>query len=229
MKDGRAAKRKDIEALSPTLWQRLTKRTKEAGVTKEYSFLESKALKEQMYIGVKRGLMGDLTGSYVWLLVPLLNTSGQLANAVALEAFSTRVNDESNTETELNDARTEKETSEGSADETEPASSGKATYFFRILNTSNSLKASQENLETELESFMKKMNRCMIDINFRREVIYLPDDKLEEPRYVQYRFALAKIPSLVMLRNQFIGRVVHSSFDQWTSDVTSLLDFKTKG
>jgi hypothetical protein len=30
------------------------------------------------------------------------------------------------------------------------------------------------------------------------------------------------------LRNQFIGRVVHSSFDQWKSDVTSLLDFNAK-
>jgi hypothetical protein len=68
----------------------------------------------------------------------------------------------------------------------------------------------------------------MIDINFRRDVIHLPDDKFENPRYVQYRFAVAKIPSLTMLRNQFIGRVVHSSFDQWKSDVTSLLVFNAK-
>lgn len=72
MKDGRAAKRKDLDALSPTFWQRLTKKTEEAGVSQEYAYLESKALKEQMRIGLKRGLMGDLTGSYVWLIVPLL-------------------------------------------------------------------------------------------------------------------------------------------------------------
>jgi len=227
MKDGRAAKRKDIEALSANLWQRLTKRTEEAGINQEYAFLESKALKEQMHIGVKRGLMGDLTGSYVWLLVPLLNASGKLQNAVALEAFSTNPSDGQEAETEPDETDAENEANEKSADGTEPATGGKATYFFRILGGSDYLKA-QADPAFELENFMKNMNRCMIDINFRREVIYLPDDKLDNPKYVQYRFAVAKMPSLRMLRNQFIGRVMHSSFDQWKSDVTSLLDFNAK-
>jgi hypothetical protein len=221
MKDGRAANRKNIDALSPTFLQRLIKKTEEAGVSQEYAFLESKAMKEQMHIGVKRGLMGDLTGSYVWLLVPLLNASGKLTNAVALEAFSTRANGAPDTETESGDAEAERETNEESA-------CGKATYFFRILNRSNYPNASQEKLGTELESFIKNMNRCMIDINFRREAIYLTDDNLEKPRYAQYRFAVAKIPSLMTLRRQFIGRVVHSSFNQWKNDVTSLLDFNAK-
>jgi hypothetical protein len=30
------------------------------------------------------------------------------------------------------------------------------------------------------------------------------------------------------LRNLFIGRVIHSSVDQWKSDVTSLLEFNNK-
>jgi len=227
MKDGRAAKRKGIEALSATLWQRLTKRTEEAGISQEYAFLESKALKEQMHIGVKRGLMGDLTGSYVWLLVPLLNSSDKLENAVALEAFSTNPSDGQEAETEPDDTEAEKEANEKSADGTEPATGGMATYFFRVLGRSDYLKA-QADLTVELESFMKNMNRCMIDVNFRREVIYLPDEKLDNPKYVQYRFAVANMPSLRMLRNQFIGRVVHSSFDQWKSDVASLLDFNAK-
>jgi hypothetical protein len=229
MKDGRAAKRKSIEALSPVLWQRLTRMFEEAGVSQEYGLLESKALKDQMYVGVKRGLMGDLTGSYVWLLVPLLNASGNLGNAVALEAFSIKANDVAGMETGPDDeAEVEGEANEESIIEKEPSSGGKATYFFRILDRSNYLKASRQNLGTELEDFMMKINRCLIDINFRREAIYLTDDKLENPRYVQYRFAVAKIPSLAILRRQFIGRVVHSSFDQWSSDVTSLLDFNAK-
>ena len=228
MKDGRSAKRRDIEALSPTLWQRLTRRTGEAGISQEYAFLDSKALKEQMCIGVKRGFMGDLTDSFVWLLVPMLNASGKLENAVALEAFSTNASDAQKAEAEPDDAEAEKASNEESTDNTEPATGGKATYFFRILGRSDYPKAKEENLNTELESFMKNMNRCMIDINFRREVIYLPDDKLDNPKYVQYRFAVAKISSLRILRNQFIGRVVHSSFDQWKSDITSLLDFNAK-
>jgi hypothetical protein len=227
MKDGRSAKRKDIDALSPTLWQRLTKKTQEAGINQEYTFLESKAFKEQMRIGIKRGLMGDLTGSYLWLLVPLLNDSGKLANAVALEAFPTKLNDTSNTETESINTEAEQTTKE-SEGETESQKGGKATYFFSILNRSNYLNATQENLQAELENFMKNIERSMIDINFRRDIIYLPDDQLENPKYVHYRFAIAKIPSLTILRNQFIGRVVHSSFDQWKSDVTSLLVFNAE-
>ncbi len=228
MKDGRAAKRKSIEELSPILWQRLAKRFDEAGVSQEFGFLESKALKDQMHVGVKRGLMGDLTGSYVWLLVPLLNASGNLENAVAFEAFSMKSNDALKTVTEPNDAEVEGEPKEEITNEKETSTGGKATYFFRLLDKSNYLKASQQNLGLELDDFMRKMNRCLIDINFRREAIYLSDDKLENPKYVQYRFAVAKIPSLMMLRRQFIGRVVHSSFDQWKSDVTSLLDFNAK-
>ena len=68
----------------------------------------------------------------------------------------------------------------------------------------------------------------MIDINFRREPIYLSDDSLDSPKYTQYRFAVAKIPSLLVLRNLFIGRVIHSSYDQWKTDITDLLDFNAK-
>lgn len=226
MKDGRTAKRKDIETLSPTFWQHLTKMTKEADESQEYAFLESKALKDQMHIGIKRGLMGDLTGSYMWMLVPLLDDSGKLANAVALEAFSTSASDAPNIQTEPEDP--EIETNEENTNEKETASGGKATYFFKILNQSNYLKETQEQLDAELDNFMKNMDRCMIDINFRRKAIYLTDEKLENPKYIQYRFAVAKLPSLITLRKQFIGRVIHSSFDQWKSDVNSLLDYNAK-
>jgi hypothetical protein len=226
MKDGRTAKRKEIETLSATFWQHLTKMIKEADESQEYAFLESKALKDQMHIGIKRGLMGDLTGSYIWMLVPLLDDLGKLANVVALEAFSTSARDASNIQTEPEDP--EIETNEENINEKETSSGGKATYFFKIITQSSYLKATQEQLDAELENFMKNMDRCLIDINFRRESIYLTDEKLENPRYAQYRFAVAKLPSLVMLRKQFIGRVVHSSFDQWKSDVNNLLIFNAK-
>jgi hypothetical protein len=53
---------------------------------------------------MKRGLMGDLTGEYIWFLVPIFSIdSVQPGNAIAMEATS----------------------NEGS---------GKATYFFRITD-----------------------------------------------------------------------------------------------
>jgi hypothetical protein len=228
IKDGRTAKRKDIEQLSPDLWRRLTKSAEEAGLAEEYGFLEAKSLKEQVCVGVKRGLMGDLTGSYVWLLVPLLNSAGKLDNAVALEAFTTDKSDVGEAETQPEGTEGEENADEQETNETEAATGGKATYFFRILSRSDYTKAKDEEVTKQLESFMKNINRCMVDINFRREPIFLSEDKLDNPKYVQYRYALAKLPSLKILRNQFIGRVIHSSFDQWKNDVNSLLDFNAK-
>ncbi|HYB92911.1 MAG TPA: hypothetical protein VED00_02065, partial [archaeon] len=73
MKDGRAAKRKEIEQQSTDFWLRLTKKIDEANLASEYEFLNSHAAKEQVCVGIKRGLMGDLTGTYIWMLFPLLN------------------------------------------------------------------------------------------------------------------------------------------------------------
>jgi hypothetical protein len=222
MKDGRAAKRKDIEQFLPNLWRRLTKSIEEAGLAEEYGFLEAKALKEQICVGVKRGLMGDLTGSYVWLLIPLLTSSGKLENAVALEAFTTG---EEKAEAEPENASVEEKTDAQNVAEPDVSGSGKATYFFKLLGRSDYAKANAEEAASRLDSFTKNINRCMVDINFRREPIYLSEDKLDSPKYFQYRFAVAKLPSLKTLRQQFIGRVVHSTFDQWKQDVTDLLDF----
>jgi hypothetical protein len=65
----------------------------------------------------------------------------------------------------------------------------------------------------------------MLDINFRREPIYLPDERLDEAEYLKYKIALQRIPSLQLLRNLYIGRVIHSSPDQWKSSVMELLRF----
>jgi len=68
----------------------------------------------------------------------------------------------------------------------------------------------------------------MIEINFRREPIYLTENQLESTQYTQYRFAIAKIHSLKALREQFVGRVIHASQEQWKDDVISLLAFNAK-
>ncbi len=56
--------------------------------------------------------------------------------------------------------------------------------------------AKDEELERELENFIINVNRAMIDINFRREPIFLSENLLADPKYVQYRFTIAKMPSL---------------------------------
>jgi hypothetical protein len=230
MKDGQAAKRKEIEQQSPDFWRRLTKKIDEAGITTEYEFLNSLAAKDQVCVGIKRGLMGDLTGTYIWMLFPLLNSgTNRLSNTIALEAFNIQDGTEENKErpTENTDSETEEETNRNPDEEQKPATTG-ATYFFRATGRKEYLQTKDEDLTKELDTFIKNINRSMIEINFRREPIYLTENQLESTEYTQYRFAIAKISSLKTLRDQFVGRVIHASQEQWKTDVTSLLAFNTK-
>lgn len=196
MKEGKAAGRSDLESISPELWIELEKKLEAAGIKEEYDFLKSLAQKEKMCIGLKRGLLGDLTGEYIWFLIPIYSTNQkEPGNAVAMESIS----------------------GEGG---------GKATYFFRIVSRKDYPDFKNiEELHREVDSFIKRINRCMLAINFRREPIYLPDERLEEPQYQKYKFAIDKIPALHELRQLFIGRVIHSSPEQWKKDVMDLLRF----
>ena len=196
MKEGKAARRSDIESISPELWVELEKKLEVTGIKEEYDFLKSLAQKEKMCIGLKRGLLGDLTGEYIWFLIPIYSTDPkEPGNAVAMEAIS----------------------GEGG---------GKATYFFRIVSRKDYPNFKNiEELHREIDNFIKRVNRCMLAINFRREPIYLPDERLKEPQYQKYQFAIQKIPALQELRQLFIGRVIHSSPEQWKNDVMDLLKF----
>jgi hypothetical protein len=195
MKEGRAARRLDVEAVNPKIWKELEKRVASQDYLKEsYDFLMRMAQRDHACIGVKRGLMGDLTGEFIWFLIPIYDADvKELGNALAMET-----------------------TTEG----------GHATYFFRITSRKDyPAFKSLEDLGREADKVIKVINRCMIDINFRREPIYLPDNALEEQRYFRYKVAVQKIPSLQLLRNLFIGRVIHATLDQWAKDVTDLLRF----
>jgi len=229
MKDGQAAKRKEIEQLSTDFWKRLTKKIDEADLTTEYQFLNSIAANEQVCVGIKRGLMGDLTGTYIWMLFPLLTPgTNRLSNTIALEAFNAQDKAEENKEQPTKNTYVEtQEENKNSDQEQKPAATG-ATYFFKATERKEYAQTKDEDLTEELNIFIKNINRSMIEINFRREPIYLTENQLQSTQYTQYRFAIAKIPSLKTLRDQFVGRVIHTSQEQWKTDVTSLLAFNNK-
>ena len=230
MKDGRAAKRKEIEQQSTDFWRRLTKKIDEAGITTEYEFLNALAAKDQVCVGIKRGLMGDLTGTYMWMMFPLLASgTNRLSNTIVLEAFNLQDTSE-NKEHPPENTSTVSETGEDSNNQSEkqkPATTG-ATYFFRVMGRKEYLQSMDEDLTRKLGDFINNVNRSMIEINFRRESIYLTDHQLDSTEYTQYRFAITKIPALKILREQFVGRVMHASPEQWIADVTSLLAFNAK-
>lgn len=199
MREGKAAKRADIEAINPKLWEQLEKRIATAHLNESYTFLKELGRQERMAIGFKRGLMGDLTGEYVWFLVPIYGaTEKGYGNAMVMEA----------------------------AEPMSEESGGKATYFFKIVSRQDyPAFKTVEALDAETDKLLKRINRCMLDINFRREPIYLSDERLEEADYVKYKIALQRIPSLQLLRRLYIGRVIHSSPEQWKNDAMELLRF----
>jgi hypothetical protein len=194
MKDGRAARHMDIDAIYPGIWAVLENKLDEFGVKEEYQYLSSLGQAGRICIGMKRGLMGDLTAEYIWFLVPIYNLDGtQPGNAIAMEATAMEGN-------------------------------GKATYCFKITDPKiyRNFK-SEEELQVAVDKSLKQLNRDLITINFRREPIYLTDAQLKSTTYVAYRRAVSKVPALQELRRLFIGRVIHNSPEQWKEAITQLL------
>lgn len=187
MRDGRAVSQIQVQARAANAWEKIENFLSTTGIKEEYDYLK-KISGQEAYIGIKRGMMGSLTGQYVWFLVPLVSS-----NAIALEAVSQE-------------------------------NSSRATYFFRLVERSE-FAEKKEKLPTLAKDLADTINRCLRAINFRREPIYLPEEKLQEPKYWKYRFAISNHPELKVLRALFIGRVMHRSNEQWQKDVAALLEF----
>lgn len=175
LKDGQAVEKRKLDEISPEIWKALEKGLEKIGIKEFYNYLKTLVSEEQIFMGIKRDLMGDLTGEYIWFLAPII--SKELKRFIVMEAGST--------------------IEEGA----------KATYIFRIPEGE------------EISDFVKKINRCMIAINFRREPIYLKDEDLEKPDYLKYKTAIAKIPELKLLRQVFVKRIIHSSLENWTTQL----------
>lgn len=216
LKDGKAGKRRDIEAASPEVWAALEKKLERTPTFNGYQYLKSISQQENIAIGIKRGLKGDLTGNYIWAVIPI-SAQPRLGNAIALE--TARLPEDGS-----NDATA----GEVQGREAEAPAGGNATYFFRIVDRKEYALVSDKTkeMDTKIDGIISTMNQMMLDVNFRREPIYLSDAiSNAEPKYARYRYAAQKIPSLKILRRLFIGRVIHSSFDQWKADVSDLLSF----
>jgi hypothetical protein len=197
--DGKSVSRSQIESISPPLWLSIENKIKNSGLNEEYNHLKSLSTQGEFWVGIKRGLMGEMTGEYIWFMTPIFSEDpNQLGNALIIEAASEQ-------------------------------DSGIATYIFRIMDREIYRKGIQEQfMRQEAHKFMNKTNQCMIEINFRREPIYLSEDKLLEPENEKYLYATKKLDSLKHLRKQFIGRIIHSSPEQWNKSLEELLTFNIR-
>jgi len=90
--------------------------------------------------------------------------------------------------------------------------SGRATYFFRLAPGQ------------KVEDAVATLTRGLALVNFRREPVYLPDDSLEQqPRFHRYAIGCRKLPDLRALRSAFVGRGIHSTIENWTAQVETML------
>jgi hypothetical protein len=197
--DGKAASGEEIQAISIQLWGGLEEKLRVVGIGDEYDYLKALSNPGEIRIGVKRGLMGDRTGEYVWFMAPIYSSDpSPPGNAVVLEAAS---------------------------DET----SGRATYLFRIMDRRNyKTGVPQAQLKGIVRSFLHLVNRYLVEINFRREPIYLTEESLMKPEYERYLYAAKRLAGLHVLRDNFIGRVAHSSPEKWRSEISALLKFNAE-
>ncbi|MBI0583501.1 MAG: hypothetical protein ISF22_04655 [Methanomassiliicoccus sp.] len=107
-------------------------------------------------------------------------------------------------------------------------SGGRATYFFRIAPRAGYPSMDDDARFGEAERCMDALTAALQDVNFRRQPIYLKDVDLLKPQYSKYRFSVILMPALRDLRDRFIGRVAHTSPEEWTAKVTELLAFNAK-
>lgn len=180
LKDGRAVSKNKLDEISSQIWLNLEQKLNKVGILESYQYLKTLSIIDNFFVGIKRDLMGDMTGEYLWLLIPINSKSGH--KFLVMETGSTI---------------------EGG---------GKATYLFKMMKNEN------------IDDLIKKFNHCMLAINFRREPIYIKDEELEKPEYLKYKIAITKIQELKLLRQLFIGRVFHTSLEDWKEDFNNLIN-----
>ena len=70
--------------------------------------------------------------------------------------------------------------------------------------------------------FARQLNRALEAINFKREVISLPDDELKKQEYTNYYMAAKRTASLQFIRASFAGRIIHSTPEAWKRKLTDV-------
>lgn len=80
-----------------------------------------------------------------------------------------------------------------------------ATYLYRV--------------EGGWDAFAKTIDRALEAAGFQRELILMPDEKLNAPEHLEAAMLVRRTPALSLLRRCFAERAIHSSPDRWRRDI----------
>ncbi len=100
--------------------------------------------------------------------------------------------------------------------------SGHATYVFRPVPPERFGSLRVDALADEVERAIATLNRALLLLNFRRDPIRLPEDRLREAPHARYLVALRHLEYLRWTREAFLGRAVHG--DAWERHVEEAVD-----
>jgi hypothetical protein len=100
------------------------------------------------------------------------------------------------------------------------SSEGRATYLFRLQDEPIAAGATAP----DLNAGVRRLNRGLALLNFRRRPIHLSDDELaRDPQHHRYAIAVRRMPELRELRLSFLGRASHTSPAAWLAQIESIL------
>jgi len=106
------------------------------------------------------------------------------------------------------------------------SSSGRATYFFRLVEHAQAALL-RDPLQAPglIDAAVRRLNRVLGMLNFRRRPIYLSDDELEmDPKFHRYAISARRLPEVRQVRASFLGRAFHSSHEAWQGQVKTILE-----
>jgi hypothetical protein len=96
---------------------------------------------------------------------------------------------------------------------------GHATYLYRPMEPDRFSALSGDALAEEVAAAIRRLNRALLTLNFRREPIYLPEDQIATARYGKYAVALRKLDYLQWTRRAFVTRLIHNqTWEQQLAD-----------
>jgi len=75
-----------------------------------------------------------------------------------------------------------------------------------------------------VDAAIRRLNRVLAMVNFRRRPIYLSDDELAfDQRFHRYAIAARRLPEVREVRASFLGRALHTSPEAWKAQVDAIL------